>query len=98
MGLFQIALFKHFRVRIPEQFFPEEPPDGIIEGTAATISTKASKWILRSSGCIEQSAPAKNKSESPGRKGMTTNPVSQKIMRNRITYIQAPYRATICAK
>ena len=35
-------------------------------------------------------APAANNSESPGRIGVTTNPVSQKIMRKRITYVHVP--------
>ena len=33
-------------------------------------------------------APAANKRESPGRKGVTTRPVSAKIMRNKIRYVQ----------
>jgi hypothetical protein len=33
-------------------------------------------------------APAANNSESPGRKGVTTNPVSAKMMRNRMRYVQ----------
>ena len=33
---------------------------------------------------VAASAPATNNSESPGRNGVTTKPVSQKIIRNRI--------------
>src|SRR5436305_788197 len=36
-------------------------------------------------------APAANSSESPGRKGVTTSPVSQKTMANSSRYVQAPY-------
>jgi hypothetical protein len=33
--------------------------------------------------------PAKRR-ESPGRKGVTTNPVSKKMMKKRIPYVQVP--------
>ena len=34
-------------------------------------------------------APATKSGESPGRKGVTTNPVSQKIIKNKMAYVQA---------
>src|SRR5436309_7377165 len=36
-------------------------------------------------------APAANSSESPGRKGVTTSPVSQKTIAKSSRYVQAPY-------
>src|SRR2546421_535090 len=39
-------------------------------------------------------APATNSSESPGRNGVTTSPVSQNTMRKSSAYTQAPWRAT----
>ena len=36
-------------------------------------------------------APAANSSESPGRNGVTTSPVSQKMIRNRMAYVHPPY-------
>jgi len=33
-------------------------------------------------------APAANNNESPGRKGVTTNPVSAKMIMNKIRYVQ----------
>jgi hypothetical protein len=40
------------------------------------------------------SAPATKSSESPGRKGVTTKPVSEKMMTNRMAYTQMPYCCT----
>jgi hypothetical protein len=37
------------------------------------------------------SAPATNSSESPGRNGVTTRPVSQNRIKNRMAYTQTPY-------
>jgi hypothetical protein len=34
--------------------------------------------------------PAANRSESPGRKGVTTRPVSQKMIEKRMAYVQIP--------
>ena len=34
-------------------------------------------------------APATKSKESPGRKGVTTNPVSQKMIENKMAYVQA---------
>ena len=34
---------------------------------------------------------AANINESPGKNGVTTNPVSQKIITNKITYVNTPY-------
>ena len=34
-----------------------------------------------------ETAPATNSSESPGRNGVTTSPVSQKMMRKRMAYV-----------
>src|SRR3989440_7238852 len=39
-------------------------------------------------------APATNSSESPGRNGVTTSPVSQNTMRKSSAYTQAPWRVT----
>jgi len=36
-------------------------------------------------------APAIKRSESPGRYGVMTSPVSKNIMRKRMTYVQSPY-------
>jgi len=40
-------------------------------------------------------APVANKSESPGRNGVITKPVSAKIMRNKMTYVKVPYVETM---
>ena len=51
---------------------------------AAAISIRIIRctftWLVGN----DASAPATNSSESPGRNGVTTNPVSQKIITNRI--------------
>jgi hypothetical protein len=39
-------------------------------------------------------APTMNNSESPGKNGMTTTPVSTKMIKNNKAYTQAPYCAT----
>jgi len=46
---------------------------------AATSSAMASGRLMRPA---PHSVPTTNSSESPGRKGMTTTPVSVKMMRN----------------
>jgi hypothetical protein len=43
-------------------------------------------------------APAANRSESPGKKGITTRPVSAKIIRNKIKYDHKPKECTILAR
>src|SRR5215212_1916715 len=56
---------------------------------AAIINRTSSSHILRSlSGTSE---PAANNRESPGRKGVTTKPVSIKIIRKRMAYVHTPY-------
>jgi len=40
-------------------------------------------------------APNTKSRESPGKKGVTTKPVSQKIMTNMIKYVHAPYWAVM---
>jgi hypothetical protein len=40
--------------------------------------------------CIAAKAPSENKSESPGKTGVTTRPVSQKITKKIITYARIP--------
>ena len=46
--------------------------------------------IQRLAGLAGQNAPTANSSESPGRIGVTTSPVSQKMIANRIAYVQTP--------
>ncbi|MNI77498.1 hypothetical protein D3C73_1337980 [compost metagenome] len=59
---------------------------------AATINSTA---ISTGSICpVAPNAPAINNSESPGRKGMTTSPVSAKTIRNSTRYTHTPYCAT----
>jgi len=43
-----------------------------------------------SSAPAAASVPSTKSSESPGRKGVTTKPVSEKITRNRMAYTQTP--------
>ena len=50
---------------------------------AAIVNELVIKIKLRSP--LATNAPIKNSSESPGKKGVRTNPVSQKIIKNRKT-------------
>jgi len=43
-------------------------------------------------------APAANRSESPGRNGVKTRPVSKNMITKRITYVKTPYVAIIWPK
>lgn len=47
---------------------------------------------------IAANAPAANSSESPGKKGVNTKPVSAKMIKNKIAYEITPYVEIICPK
>jgi hypothetical protein len=47
---------------------------------------------------LATNAPVANNNESPGKKGKTISPVSQKIMANKRIYVKVPYSARIAAK
>src|SRR5688572_25289592 len=51
-----------------------------------------------SSTPVAASAPAAKRSESPGRNGQMTRPVSMKMIANNIAYTQMPYCATNSAR
>jgi hypothetical protein len=53
----------------------------------SSVSTHGDSVLLVSTAA---SAPAANSSESPGRKGVTTKPVSANTIRKRIAYTQNP--------
>ena len=55
---------------------------------AAAVSTRMA--VMTSKAPMAASEPTAKSRESPGRKGVTTRPVSQKTMTNRITYTQIP--------
>ena len=55
--------------------------------TAATKTTSTSQPISRGMPGSAVMAPATKSSESPGRKGVTTSPVSQKMMTNSMAYV-----------
>ena len=56
--------------------------------TAAANKIKTRIWISIGIPGNAEMAPATKSKESPGRKGVTTSPVSQNIMMNRIAYAQ----------
>src|SRR5438105_8360155 len=63
---------------------------------AAAVSRPMAAGRLMS--CPAHSAPTMNSSESPGRKGNTTTPVSTKMMPNSSAYTQAPCACTKLAR
>jgi hypothetical protein len=50
---------------------------------AAKVNIKPIKAKLKPVSPLARSAPAANNKESPGKNGVTTKPVSEKIIRNR---------------
>ncbi|KRL99314.1 hypothetical protein IV36_GL000822 [Liquorilactobacillus mali] len=54
---------------------------------AATDNKIINAWMLKNE--LDKAAidPHKNNKESPGKNGIITNPVSQKIIKNNTTYI-----------
>ena len=57
---------------------------------AATISSAVSGTIRIGASGWAATAPAANSSESPGRNGVTTRPVSAKMIAKRMTYSHVP--------
>jgi hypothetical protein len=55
----------------------------VFPNIAAILNIK--KELHGQSSCLEDKAPTVNKRESPGRKGVITKPVSEKIMKKRTT-------------
>ena len=57
--------------------------------TAAANKIMTSICTLMGISGNAEMAPATKSKESPGRKGVTTNPVSQKMIENKMAYVQA---------
>jgi hypothetical protein len=65
----------------------------VIAATDITI-----KRVRKSNDPSAVIAPAAKRSESPGKNGVTTSPVSQKIIINRIRYAHTPYDLIIASR
>jgi hypothetical protein len=63
---------------------------------AASMSRPNSNQMLSAPRAAK--VPAANRSESPGRKGVTTKPVSMKMTKNSRPYVHAPYWVMIPAR
>ena len=79
MCFLQMALLEYLGFWIIEQLSTEESPN-----TAAANNMMTSICMLIGISGNAEIAPATKSKESPGRKGVTTNPVSQKIIMNKI--------------
>lgn len=81
MCLIQMTLLEYSGIGVIKQLAPKEMPYHIVTRISQHSSkNKIRTRIFTSSGVPgnEAIAPATKSNESPGRKGVTTNPVSQK--------------------
>ena len=88
MCLIQMTLLEYSGIGIIKQLAPKEMPYHIVTRISHTAAkNKIKARIFTSSGVPGNAAiaPATKSNESPGRKGVTTKPVSQKTIMNNIT-------------
>ena len=86
MGLVEMVLLEYSGIGIIEEPSPEEMPYHVVARVAQYRGNKQYQKphidLERHVGQVRQIAPATKSRESPGKKGVTTNPVSQKITAN----------------
>jgi hypothetical protein len=87
MGFIQIAATENFRVRITEQLFAKQPANGVVDRIAdngRNDHQQHHQMHIEIVGRQRRERAGDEQQRIPGRNGVTTSPVSQNRIKNRM--------------
>src|SRR5262249_14700407 len=92
VGAIQVVAVEKSALLPAEHVGTEAKPDRVVHGVAQDRGgAQQHDHEAQVERAGSRNVPTANRRESPGKNGVTTSPVSQKTIRNRIRYVHTPY-------